>query len=278
MSEIKRTPLPISELQQFQKGAKFILYYARNYDPYNKQNIKYKTQETISIVNGILITKDKNQTFSWNLNCPNKNENIIDTGDGFVYFYRYLGDQRIRQEFKNQILLKIQEQCLIFDEMGVLGGTSIVDLAIITQQSLEGFEIKSAEDSLIRLPNQVACYNQIFDFNTLITVPEFIDASLKIIPEFWGVITVKEEGKNLFFFEYRRPQANPFINKRKILELLWKIEAQALLHELNFKGYHKFRVKKLWDTIDSKLSLPEIKQYIYKYISQRDKLWKKSLK
>ena len=60
MSEIKRTPLPISELQQFQKGAKFILYYARNYDPYNKQNIKYKTQETISIVNGILITKDKN--------------------------------------------------------------------------------------------------------------------------------------------------------------------------------------------------------------------------
>jgi hypothetical protein len=67
-----------------------------------------------------------------------------------------MNDPYIRERFKNQYLDKFnRENCLIFDELGIMQGSSIVDLALLTPSFFQAFEIKSGEDTLTRLPGQI---------------------------------------------------------------------------------------------------------------------------
>jgi hypothetical protein len=188
-----------------------------------------------------------------------------------------MNDPKIREEFKKRYLSKVtKENCLIYDELGILKGNAIIDLAAITPTSLEGFEIKSGLDTLNRLPNQILCYNQVFDFITILTEPKYIEKVKAMVPEFWGVIQVEEIGSTIDFKSMRNPQINPILDKRKVLELLWSMECHSILYELGLKGHSKLRQKKLRDLLDQKLTHVQIKEYVFKYLSRRDE-WKTSL-
>jgi hypothetical protein len=189
-----------------------------------------------------------------------------------------MNDPKIREEFKKRYLSKVtKESCQIFDELGILKGDSIVDIAAITPSSLEGFEIKSGLDTLNRLPNQIICYNQVFDFITILTEPKYVEKVQALVPEFWGIIQVEEyPDQTVDFKPIRNPHINPQVDKRKVLELLWSIECHSILHELNIKGHSKLRRKKLWDLLDEKLDHQQIKEFVYKYLTRRD-LWKTAL-
>jgi hypothetical protein len=63
------------------------------------------------------------------------------------------------------------ENTLVVDELGILNGKSRADIAVINGY-LVGFEIKSDEDSLTRLNDQVEAYNAVFDRSTLIVGPK----------------------------------------------------------------------------------------------------------
>src|SRR5665647_2133318 len=69
----------------------------------------------------------------------------------------------------------------ILDELG-LAGEVRVDVAVLNG-SFSGYEIKSAKDTLRRLPKQVQVYSQILDFAVLVVADTHYDLSLIHISE-----------------------------------------------------------------------------------------------
>ena len=65
------------------------------------------------------------------------------------------------------------------------------DLALIGDAHLEGFEIKSAADSLARLPRQVLLYSAAFHFCTIVLAEKHLEHALTIVPPWWGVRLVE---------------------------------------------------------------------------------------
>ena len=59
-------------------------------------------------------------------------------------------------------------QTLIVEELGIRQGAARVDVAVVNG-SLHGYEIKSARDTLERLPKQSELYSSVFDTITLVT-------------------------------------------------------------------------------------------------------------
>lgn len=182
-------------------------------------------------------------------------------------------DPEIRQAFKSQILSKIDDKVLILDELGLMKGDSIIDLAIIGESLLEGFEIKSGADSLARLPKQISFYNQVFDSITIILERNHLSKTLKIIPEFWGVIEAEKTWDGIVFKYYRKPQMNAEVKIRKKIDLLWKKELQEVAKSLGLKGYSTLRIKPLAKLICQNFPASKINFLIYLKLKNR-KNWK----
>ena len=181
-----------------------------------------------------------------------------------------MNDPKIRDSFKKLYLKKVSIPCLIFDEMGIAGGSAISDLAAISSHALEGFEIKSASDTLYRLPRQIKFYNQVFNYINIITEPKYLKEVELLVPKFWGIILTKEEKNGDVTFSYQRfPVSNPFVERRKQAELIWKHEACQLLYEAGVRGISKLRREKLWDLLSEKFTSQELKVKIYETLRKR---------
>ncbi|WP_300554835.1 sce7726 family protein, partial [Desulfovibrio sp.] len=77
-------------------------------------------------------------------------------------------DQEIRAALHETELKKFYENGdLILDELGVCSGASRVDVAVING-ALHGYEIKSDQDTLDRLPQQILSYSRVLDRVTLV--------------------------------------------------------------------------------------------------------------
>jgi len=75
-------------------------------------------------------------------------------------------DIDIRRELhKNylSIVTKNDTNSLIINELGLFQGQHKIDVAVING-SLHGYEIKSEQDNLKRLPAQMDAYNKVFDY------------------------------------------------------------------------------------------------------------------
>ncbi len=76
----------------------------------------------------------------------------------------------------------------VVDELELLRGVVRVDVAVISD-TLHGYEIKSASDNLIRLPNQQEHYRKVFEKMTLVADEKHVEHAVKIVPDCWGLIS-----------------------------------------------------------------------------------------
>src|SRR4051812_5310417 len=97
-----------------------------------------------------------------------------------------LGDCDIRDPFRKWLVSCGIDPTVIVDEVFLCGGESRADIAVF-QDSLTGFEIKSAKDSLVRFASQAGCYNRCFEFATLVADPEHIASALPFVQDWWGL-------------------------------------------------------------------------------------------
>lgn len=118
----------------------------------------------------------------------------------------------------------------ILEELGILEGRVRVDLVVVNG-TLRGYEIKSAADSLRRLPSQVAAYGQVLDYAGLVVAERHLDASLRILPRWWEVVVARQRDHRLRLEVARAGQRNPDVDKRALVELLWHADAIALLRK-----------------------------------------------
>lgn len=150
---------------------------------------------------------------------------------------------------------------LFVEELDLCGYVR-VDVAVLNG-ALSGFELKSASDSLRRLPTQVEYYSQVLDYATLVVAENHQDKALDIIPDWWGHTTAHWIDEEVVLEVVREPQMNPAPHAPSIALLLWRNEA---LEELTARGLdkgHRGRTRlELCDRLAAEISLDELREVV----------------
>jgi hypothetical protein len=68
----------------------------------------------------------------------------------------------------------------VVDELELVRGEVRIDVAVIGD-IMHGYEIKSAKDNLLRLPNQQLHYGKVFEKMTLVADERHVDEAVKIV-------------------------------------------------------------------------------------------------
>lgn len=144
-------------------------------------------------------------------------------------------DTIIRQALVNRLNEEYaaDSEYRVIPELGVWHGTARMDVTAVVNGVMHGFEIKSDRDTLSRLPDQREAYNSVFDKVTLVVgARHFVDA-FKMVPEWWGIETVRmSEGGSISFNVIREPKDNPAQDSISIARLLWRHQALDLLESI----------------------------------------------
>jgi hypothetical protein len=119
---------------------------------------------------------------------------------------------------------------LIVEELGLCTGNSRVDVAVINS-ALIGYEIKSDQDTLIRLPNQIEIYRRILDYVIVVACPEHVERIMQLTPEWFGITAARGCAEAVELQQVRPGRANPSVEPYALVQLLWRDEALQLLKE-----------------------------------------------
>lgn len=158
----------------------------------------------------------------------------------------------------------------VVEEMGIWSGSVRIDIAVINGE-LHGIELKSAKDTLSRLPLQAELYNEVFDKVTLIIAEKHVPKAVCIIPSWWGVSTAHvDENGQTYLVETRRPASNPQQVPVQIARLLWRDEAISVLkkHDLD-KGFKSKTTDVIAGRLASALPLDVLREEVRKSIKGR---------
>lgn len=145
---------------------------------------------------------------------------------------------------------------IIVDELDLCSGLARVDVAVING-IIHGYEIKSEEDTLVRLPFQVNYYNKTLEKITITTNLNHLKEVKNYIPKWWGLILV-EDKKKTKLIELRKARKNPGIEKQSLLQLLWKDELNKIAEEYNLEIKRSSNKRILQEIISNKLELKTI--------------------
>jgi len=180
-------------------------------------------------------------------------------------------DSDIRQVVLSDLGRKYENDTdtVIIEELGLCQGEARVDIAVVNGL-IHGFEIKSDQDTLKRLPGQAVIYNRVLDSVSLVVGSKHLDEALKVVPKWWGVVEAKKSKRNVGLHEIRANQKNPVLDPEAIIQLIWRHEALEVLRK---RGLHRGYVSKtkwvLWDRIIEKLSLNELREEVRSTIKSR---------
>jgi hypothetical protein len=121
---------------------------------------------------------------------------------------------------------------LVVHEYGIAAGQVRADVAELTGDAIHLVEIKSAADTLARLPRQAALYSLVADRCTLAADAVHLDDAAELLPDWWGLAAVDDDG--LQVLRYGRP--NPAPDPTTTAMLLWAPELAAALHAAGQTG------------------------------------------
>jgi len=187
-----------------------------------------------------------------------------------------MNDIEIRQNFHKKRLRRqhAQKDTLVIDELGLNHGKCRADIAVVNGQFV-GYEIKSNNDSLRRLEEQVKSYNAVFDKVSIIVGDRYIKSIQNYIPQWWGVIvSVRGPRGAVNFNIVREPQTNKNIDPISIAQLLWRNEAEEILRQKKLppKILRQPRAT-LYEYLVDKLNICELREFIREYFKKR-KNWR----
>lgn len=125
---------------------------------------------------------------------------------------------------------------LVVQEWGIGHNSLIVDVARINADTVEAYEIKSASDSLARLPRQVPLYSSLFDRCTLVVAGKHSGAARDLIPPWWGIKIATEDG--IKTHRYAIPNPSPYCTAG----LLWRDEIAQIVKHFGFSTSNRGKV------------------------------------
>ena len=149
-----------------------------------------------------------------------------------------MNDAQIRSSFHRKKLRRhhATPDTLVVDELGLKHGRCRADIAVINGH-LIGYEIKSDDDSLHRLAQQVEVYNAVFDRATAVVGRRHLVGVKKLVPCWWGLMVAMAGQRGAIHFEtIRRAALNPSADDFAVAQLLWRAEAEEELVKQGFSG------------------------------------------
>lgn len=184
-------------------------------------------------------------------------------------------DSDIRQALKTYLkdLHRSDPDTLIVDELGLFQGAARVDVAVINHQ-ITGYEIKSDQDTLTRLPVQVRLFSRVLDQAVLIAGTNHLKAALEMVPPWWGIQEAAQVEGKIVLIPRREPAVNPEVDPFALAQLLWRDEALAILkdHGLD-RGLRSKPRRVLWHALAAHLSIEDLRSAVCSTIKTR-KNWR----
>ena len=112
----------------------------------------------------------------------------------------------------------LDRNTLFVDELD-LGGLVRVDIAAVNG-ALWGYEIKSAHDTLRRLPTQVEVYSKVLDYAALVVAECHHDHALDLLPDWWHVYVAADDRNGVSLVLSRPGTRNPQVDANSPTEQL----------------------------------------------------------
>jgi len=181
-----------------------------------------------------------------------------------------MNDAHIRAATKQALFLEHRGdgETVIFDELGIQHGLSRIDLAVVNGE-LHGFELKSDQDTLARLPEQAETYGRVFDRLTLVVGERHLRRAVDVVPDWWGIRLAWESGK-LHFSDLKLAVNNPSIDAASVVMLLWRDEALDLLEEFgDAAGMHSKPRAQIYSALAERIDLDSLRDRVRKCLRQR---------
>lgn len=163
---------------------------------------------------------------------------------------------------------------VIINELDVCAGISRADIVVVNGK-IHGYEIKSKQDNLERLPGQIESYNCVFDTMTIVTYKSHLEKVRAIVPKWWGIICIYEKNEEVMLKNIRKPKENSNINIQDVAMLLWKDEMIDLLlnHSGVTRGYKNKTRFDLSYIIQQNVDCDIVQEYVRNVLKNR-KDWK----
>lgn len=185
-----------------------------------------------------------------------------------------MNDSEIRENFHRKKLRKqhAHKDTIVVNELGLNHGKNRADIAVINGL-LVGYEIKSNNDSLLRLYEQIKSYNTIFDKSYVIVGDRYINIIHKYLPEGWGIIAANKGMKSAVNFNLvRKASINKSVNPISVARLLWRDEAVEILEQKQIppKILRQPRAV-LYEYLADMLNTCELRETVREYLKKRKK-------
>lgn len=181
-------------------------------------------------------------------------------------------DLEIRNALHSKRLKRLRSSgdVLIIDELGLAHAKSRVDVAVING-CVHGYEIKSAQDSLARLPDQIATYCETLERLTIVCAPKHVDGVVRLAPDWCGVTEAWQGSRGAIHFDtVRRSAKNPDLKPSMLAHLLWHAEAVSLLTRFDLPAKDLRRPRKQLYAMIAELMTPkEITASIKHFMGRR---------
>ena len=151
---------------------------------------------------------------------------------------------------------------LLRHEMDLNESWRRVDLITLGNE-LTGYEIKSAADTLARLPGQAA-YGKVLEKTTLVVSSHHISKATELLPPWWGIIEADHNLAEVTLRRVRETQPNPALDPFFLIRLLWKSE---VVRELRKRSMMRPRLSTAlkWDLCEllrQQVQLPELRDLV----------------
>jgi hypothetical protein len=181
-------------------------------------------------------------------------------------------DAEIRTALHRKVLRAFHRcnDTLVIDELGLAHAKARIDVAVING-NVHGFEIKSAADTLTRLPQQLELYEQCLEKLTIVCAEKHIPGVRDLAPRWCGItkVTIGPRG-GIVFITVREPKRNHNIQPYRLAHLLWRSEAVALLTQANASPkLLRAPRKTLYKSLAAQFSVAEITAFIKQSMASR---------
>lgn len=178
-------------------------------------------------------------------------------------------DRDVRERLSRDLRKWHPEKGTLFVDELDLGGLVRVDVAAVNGE-LWGYEIKSAQDTLRRLPTQVEIYSKVLDFAALVVAERHHEHALGLLPDWWYVYTATEAADGVVLTEARKGSRNVDVDPWHLAQLLWRDEALAELTERGLdRGVRSKPRRAVWQRLVEVFELPELQGVVRTRLKSR---------
>ncbi len=179
-------------------------------------------------------------------------------------------DPQIRQILRKTALNKYisDPHSKVVEELDLPVGGARIDMAVINGH-FHGYEIKSASDTLKRLPNQLEAYTNVFDYLTIVTEEKYFKKIERIIPDWVGIsLCVNGQIKSVKK-SYKNNSKNGFF----IAKLLWHDELVEVLSQTDIPFKKRYRNWTLCELLRDNMEIDILSKLVREKLKQRPN-WK----